>query len=353
MPSNDLGADPKQHDPSVRLRVSGLSKSFGSVRALKSVNFDLRPGEVHALCGENGAGKSTLIKLLGGVYAHGSYEGTIEVEGKEAKFQRTKDAEAAGICVIHQELMLVSDMTVAENLALGALPTRHGLVDWDKVYEDARRTVERARIDIDVRAKITDLGVGRRQLAEIAKAVGKRSRVLILDEPTAALTEREVEHLLELVKSYRDEGISCVYISHKLDEVFAVADRITVLRDGSTIVTHDAKDLTQNDIIRYMVGREVDDLFPRRKSEPKEPILRVKNLNVGLHKDDKPVLKDISFEVRAGEVLGIGGLMGAGRSETLMHLFGAFGVRISGDVELAGEKIGSLPNHRQRHRPRQ
>jgi D-xylose transport system ATP-binding protein len=346
----------------LRLHVQGLTKSFGPVSVLTGIDLEVAPGEIHAICGENGAGKSTLIKCLSGVYPNGSYGGTISVEGQEARFSNTKDAEKAGIGVIHQELLQIADMTVAENFALGAWPTRRGIVDWDKVYEDARRAVEKASISLDVSAKIQDLGIGRRQLAEIAKAVGKESRVLILDEPTAALTEVEVEHLLNLLRRYRSEGISCIYVSHKLDEVFAVADRITVLRAGRTVATGVTSEWTKRKLIYVMangvpeepsaaVGRdgrvapklaEDEAPSPRRTSPLGKSLLRIRGLNVSLKKKAPPVLREIAFEVRAGEVLGVGGLMGAGRTELLMHLFGAFGYRLSGEVELLGEKVAPL-----------
>lgn len=327
------------------LQVRGLTKRFGGITALDGVDFDLRPGEVHSLCGENGAGKSTLIKLLSGVYGAGSYEGKILLKGKETHFLNTKDAEAHGIGVIHQELALVPEMTVAENLLLGNEPTRFGLIDWHQVHERAASILKDAQIDLDPSQKISELGVGRQQLCEIAKAIGKKSRILILDEPTAALTDQEVEALLALVKRQKKEGISLIYISHKLDEVFAISDRITVLRDGHSIVTLDAAKTNEGDVIRHMVGRKIEDLFPRRETKPKEPLLQVSALCVAPAAGKKDSLKDISFEVRAGEVLGIGGLMGAGRTELLMHIFGAWGVRSAGTVTLDGKDLGEIPPH--------
>jgi D-xylose transport system ATP-binding protein len=214
------------------LATRAVVKRFPGVVALKGVSFDLRPGEIHALCGENGAGKSTLIKVLSGIYPHGSYEGDVEVDGKPAAMTAPRDAEKSGIAVIYQELALVPDMSVAENLFLGAEPKRFGLIDWGKVFIDARTLLQRFNLDIDPAAKVSELGVGRQQLVEIAKATGKRSRILILDEPTAALTEQEVSILLDILRDLRKQGIACVYISHKLDEVFAIADRITSCATG-------------------------------------------------------------------------------------------------------------------------
>ncbi len=327
-----------------RLTTRALHKRFGGVIALKGVDFELAAGEVHALCGENGAGKSTLIKLLGGIHPYGGYDGEITVEGKRAEFKTPGGADAAGIAVIFQELALIPEMTVAENLMLAHAPTRGGLIDWNAIYKRAREILNEAEIDLDPTATVESLGVGQRQLVEIAKAIGKKSKVLILDEPTAALTDQEVKALLALVKRYKAAGISCIYISHKLDEVFAVSDRITVLRDGSSIITLNASETRESEVIRHMVGRDIEDLFPRRKSEPGKPLLAVKDLYVAKKSGEKPFLQDISFEVRAGEVLGIGGLMGAGRTELLMHMFGVWGTRHSGSGELDGEAIkGQTP----------
>jgi D-xylose transport system ATP-binding protein len=319
------------------LATRNVVKRFPGVVALKGVSFDLRPGEVHALCGENGAGKSTLIKLLSGIHPYGSYEGDVLVDGQIAKYTSIRDAERAGLAVIYQELALVPEMSVAENMFLGAEPRRLGLIDWDRVFSDAQKQLAQFNIDIDPAAKVSSLGIGRQQLVEIAKAVGKRSRILILDEPTAALTEQEVAILLDIVRDLRRQGIACVYISHKLDEVFAIADRITVLRDGQSIVTLDARQTSKGQVISHMVGREITDLFPRRTSTPREPVLRVSNLNVSQTRDGELALENVSFDVRGGEVLGLGGLMGAGRTELLMHLFGAWGHRRGGTVELLGK----------------
>jgi D-xylose transport system ATP-binding protein len=326
------------------LATRNVVKRFPGVVALKGVSFDLRPGEIHALCGENGAGKSTLIKVLSGIHPHGSYEGEVEVNGKAAQLAGPRDAEKAGIAVIYQELALVPEMSVAENLFLGAEPRRFGLIDWDKVFVDARQLLGRFNLDIDPAAKVSELGVGRQQLVEIAKAIGKRSRILILDEPTAALTEQEVAILLDILRELRRSGIACVYISHKFDEVFAIADRITVLRDGQSIVTLQTSATTSAEVIRHMVGREIGQLFPRRASEPGESLLRIEHLTVAPSANANPMLHDVSLDVRAGEVLGIGGLMGAGRTELLTHLFGAWGHRVGGAVTLDGQPLD-------RHRP--
>lgn len=365
------------------LEARHLTKSFPGVVALRDVSFDLRPGEIHALCGENGAGKSTLIKTLSGLHPFGSYDGKILVDGTRAEFRSLRDAEAAGLAVIYQELALVEEMSVAENIFLGAERRRGPWVDWDRAYADAASLLAKFRIELDPDTPVRELGVGQKQLVEIVKALGKQSRILILDEPTAALAESEVAILLRILRDLRASGVACIYISHKLGEVKSIADRITVLRDGASITTLPAAEADIPTIIRHMVGREIKDLFPRhggsRKSEAgsrnetaqssadsavespvagarspllggegqgeggrhshshreAEPLLSVRNLSVSPDADSPPRLRDLSFAVAAGEVLGIGGLMGAGRSELLQHLFGAWGIRQSGEVRLA------------------
>ncbi|MCX6839458.1 MAG: sugar ABC transporter ATP-binding protein [Verrucomicrobia bacterium] len=319
------------------LTAHHLTKRFPGVTALQDVSFDLREGEIHALCGENGAGKSTLIKLLSGIHPHGSYEGKFEVNGVEACFETIKDAEKAGLAVIYQELALVEEMTVAENIFLGREPRRWGaFIDWPRMYREAQALLDRFKVGLDPAAPVRSLGVGQKQLVEIIKALAKDSKILILDEPTAALAEHEVLILLDILRDLRKRGIASIYISHKLDEVFSIADRVTVLRDGTTISTQPAADSSKNEVIRHMVGREIGDLFPRRSSQPGDIILQVDSLAVADTESGITKLHDIQFELRAGEVLGIGGLMGAGRTELLMHLFGAWGRRISGQVRLKG-----------------
>jgi D-xylose transport system ATP-binding protein len=313
-----------------------IVKRFAGVVALNGVTFSLTRGEVHALCGENGAGKSTLIKLLGGIHPHGSYEGEIVVGGQTAQFATPRDAEQSGIAVIHQELALFSEMSVAENLLLGELPRRFGVIAWDEVYARAREILRACRIQLDPATPVGELGVGQRQLVEIARAVAKNPKVLVLDEPTAALSSHEIAALLELVRELRGRGVSCVYISHKLDEVFALADRITVLRDGQTVATLKAVDTSPAEIIRHMVGRKIEDLYPRRAASPGKTLLKLTGLDVAPRRGAPAFLRDIHLEVRAGEVLGIGGLMGAGRSELLMSLFGVWGEALRGLVDVDG-----------------
>lgn len=321
------------------LQVDKLTKTFSGVRALNQVSFDLREGEVHSICGENGAGKSTLIKCLSGIWRHGSYDGTITVEGREVVFNRVSDSERAGIAVIYQELALVKEMTIAENIFLGNEPTVAGIIDWNIVFSQTRKLLDQYGLKLDPAAVIGDLGVGQQQLVEIVKALSKNRKILLLDEPTAALTETEVDILLNIIRDLKKKGISCIYISHKLDEVFAISDRITILRDGESVTTVEASSSSKHEVIKHMVGREITQLFPRRPSTPGETRLEVKNLNVYDDSSRKKILHDISFDVKAGEVLGFGGLMGAGRTELIMHIFGAYGRRLDGSVTLNGKSL--------------
>src|SRR5437762_3527407 len=324
----------------VVLQAENITKKFPGVIALKDVGFDLRAGEIHGLSGENGAGKSTLIKLLSGIYPYGSYGENFFIHGQLAKFRSLADAQNAGIAVIYQELALVNDMTVGENIFLGSEPrTARGLINWHKVYHEARLLLQKFKVNIDPAIPVAKLGVGQKQLVEIVKALSKNSRILILDEPTAALAEHEVLILLDIVRDLRNRGIASIYISHKLDEVFAICDRITVLRDGSSVITVASRETNKMDVIKQMVGREISDLFPRHSVKPGAVVLEVEKMSVTHPHTGERSLVDISLSLRAGEVLGIGGLMGAGRTELLMHLFGAWGQREDGTVRLAGREL--------------
>jgi D-xylose transport system ATP-binding protein len=324
----------------VVLKAENIVKRFPGVVALKNVSLDLRAGEIHALCGENGAGKSTFIKVLSGIHAHGSYEGDFLIDEQVARFRSLADAQDVGIAVIYQELALVNDLTVGENIFLGAEPrTKTGLIDWHKVHREAGLLLQKFKVEIDPGLPVAKLGVGQKQLVEIVKALSKNSRILILDEPTAALAEHEVLILLDILRDLRRRGIASIYISHKLDEVFAICDRITVLRDGASVITRDAGQTNKTEIIKHMVGREITDLFPRHPAKRGAPVLEVKGLSVTNSHTGERSLSDINFSLCAGEVLGIGGLMGAGRTELLMHLLGVWGERETGTVRLDGREL--------------
>src|SRR5436190_18455 len=307
------------------LEMRNIVKEFPGVRALDGVSFTLENGEFHALVGENGAGKSTLMKVLSGVYPEGSFDGEIFVDNVPQSFRNVRDSEAAGVAIIYQELSLVKELTVGENIFLGREPSRFGVIDSAKLYHRSATLLRELHLDIDPRTTVGSLGIGRQQLVEIAKALSQDAKILVLDEPTAALTESEVETLFDILTKLKARGVGLIYISHKLDEVFRMSDRITVLRDGKTIGTHLAKDLTRDEVIAEMVGRDVGDIFPKPEHELGIPALEIKNLTVfSLDRPDKRIVDDVSFSVRRGEVLGIAGLMGSGRTELMTAIFGAW-----------------------------
>jgi D-xylose transport system ATP-binding protein len=322
------------------LEMRNITKTFPGVRALDGVSFDLKPGEIHALVGENGAGKSTLMKILGGVYPHPEYGGEVVIEGDVQKFGGVRDAEKANIAVIYQELSLVPEMSVGENIFLGREPRRFGVIRWEELYRRARALLDDLLLSLDPHTPVRSLGIGQQQLVEIAKALSHNARILVLDEPTAALTDTEVETLFGILNKLRDRGVGMIYISHKLNEVLRVSDRITVLRDGRTVGTNPVNDWTESQIIARMVGREVGDIFPLMNHDQGDIIFEVENFSVADPAvAGKKLVDNVGFSVRRGEVLGIAGLMGAGRSDLLMAIFGAHAGRVSGEVKLEGRRL--------------
>lgn len=323
------------------LRMEHIDKDFSGVQVLKDVNLHVQRGEIHAICGENGAGKSTLMKILSGVYPHGQYQGTIIFDGQPREFGSISESETAGIAIIHQELALVPHLSIAENVYLGAeKPRRLGLIDWHEVNRLAEQAINRVGLHENVTERVGTLGVGKQQLVEIAKALRKQATLLILDEPTAALNDDDSEALLDLVRALRDEGVTIVIISHKLGEIRAVSDRVTILRDGSTIETLDLHDpdSTADKIISLMVGRELSNLYPDREPDIGDEVLRIEDWSVE-HPTQagRMVLRHINLDVRQGEVVGIAGLMGAGRTELAMSIFGqSYGHLRSGRLLLGG-----------------
>ncbi len=325
------------------LEMRGITKAFPGVTALNNVSLDVRRGEIHALVGENGAGKSTLMKVLSGVYPHGSYTGEILYEGTECRFREIPDSEALGIVIIHQELTLVPLLSIAENIFLGNEPGRYGIIDWKRAKARTRDLLSMVGLKESPDALVAHLGIGKQQLVEIAKALSKNVKLLILDEPTSSLNETDSAALLALLLRFKEKGISSIIISHKLNEIAQVAGRITVLRDGEAIETLDCRDeqISEDRIIRQMVGRPLSDRYPKRNPKIGEVIFKVSNWTV--HHPMQParqVVKDISLEVRKGEIVGVAGLMGAGRTEFAMSLFGrSYGRNVSGTVFLHGRKI--------------
>jgi ABC-type sugar transport system ATPase subunit len=322
------------------LEMRNITKEFPGVKALEDVTFQVRRGEIHALVGENGAGKSTLMKVLSGFYPHGTYSGDIVVDGKVQRFARIRDSEEAGIAIIYQELALVKQMTIAENIFLGSERQRtRGVIDWNDTYRRTEAALAQVGLKLSPALRIMDLGVGSQQLVEIAKALTKQARLLILDEPTAALTVAEADNLLQILAALRERGVTCIYISHRLREVARIADRITVLRDGRTILTDDKAAMSEERMIHTMVGRELHNLFPRTERKLGETVLEVKGWTIRDPVTDTVKVKDVSFQVRKGEILGVAGLMGAGRTELLMSLFGVWGDRRAGELLIDGRKV--------------
>jgi putative multiple sugar transport system ATP-binding protein len=319
--------------------MRNITKTFPGVKALSNVNLDVRAGEIHAIVGENGAGKSTLMKVLSGVYPFGSYEGDIHYEGKECRFHGIHDSERLGIVIIHQELALVPLLSIGENIFLGNEQATGGIIDWNKVRRRSAELLRKVGLNEDPDTLITNIGTGKQQLVEIAKALSKDVKLLILDEPTASLSEKDSQALLDLLLEFKRQGMTAILISHKLNEVKKVADRVTVIRDGQTIETMDREQVTEDRIITSMVGRTMEDRYPSRTPKIGETIFEVRNWSVyhPLH-PDRQIIKNINLSVRKGEVVGIAGLMGAGRTEFAMSVFGrTYGTNISGEVFLHGK----------------
>jgi putative multiple sugar transport system ATP-binding protein len=325
------------------LEMRSITKTFPGVKALDDVNLKVTEGEIHALVGENGAGKSTLMKVLSGVYPQGTYDGEINYDGKLASFTGIADSEHLGIIIIHQELALVPLLSIAENLFIGNECARGGIVNWPDTYQRTEALLKKVGLKEQPATAVDRLGVGKQQLVEIAKALSKDVRLLILDEPTAALSEADSQALLDLLLELKKQGVTSIIISHKLNEIRRVADTITVIRDGATVSTLDARteQITEDRIVRDMVGRDMSQRYPERARRAGDMLLEVSDWNV-FHQEHatRQVIKDINFHVRAGEVVGIAGLMGAGRTELAMSIFGrSYGQNISGQVKLAGKDI--------------
>ncbi|AYV65570.1 MULTISPECIES: multiple monosaccharide ABC transporter ATP-binding protein [Niallia] len=325
------------------LEMQNITKEFPGVKALDDVNLKVKQGEIHALCGENGAGKSTLMKVLSGVYPHGTYSGDIFFHNEVCIFKDIKQSEELGIVIIHQELALVSELTIAENLFLGNEIVNKGVVDWNKTILRTRELLKKVGLSESPNTKVSDIGVGKQQLVEIAKALSKDVKLLILDEPTASLNENDSENLLNLLLDLKKQGMSAIIISHKLNEIEKVADSITILRDGKTIETLDVKNdqVDENRIIKGMVGRDLTNRYPERIPHIGEVVFEVKDWNVYHPKHmDRKVIDNVSLTIRRGEIVGVAGLMGAGRTELAMSLFGrAYGKNINGKIIKNGKEV--------------
>ena len=344
------------------LEMRDIVKSFSGVRALNGVSIKLARGEALSICGENGSGKSTLMKVLSGVWPYGSYEGDIFFEGQAVKAAGIRDTEALGIVIIHQELALVKELSVLENIFLGNELGSFAKLNDEDMYRRTRDLLKRVKLEVSPNTLVRDLGVGQQQLVEIAKALNKNVKLLILDEPTSSLTRNEIQILLNIVHDLKDQGIACIYISHKLDEVLDLSTWVAVIRDGDHIDTRSAAELTQNDIISMMVGRELEALFPREVHDIGETVLRVKNAHAMQAGASIPQVNDVSFELKKGEILGISGLIGSGRTELMQCIYGCYDGRYSATIEMQGQSltirsqrdalaagIAMVPEDRKRH----
>lgn len=322
------------------LNMENIVKEFYGVKALDGVSLRVAKGEIHALCGENGAGKSTLMKVLSGEHPYGSYTGKIVFEGKELKMVNINDSEKVGIAIIHQELALIKQLSVAENIFLGSEIATHGIVNFSEQLKITEELLNRVKLNISPLTLVGDLGIGQQQLIEIAKALSKNAKLLILDEPSASLSESEVEVLMGILTELKQQGVTCIYISHKLNEVTRICDNVTVIRDGSTIGQVPISEVNQDKLVKMMVGREMKNLFPREEHKIGEEFFEVKNLNVfdPFNKKIKKV-KNANFTLKRGEILGISGLVGAGRTEMVSSIYGSFqGVR-NGEIYYEGKKV--------------
>lgn len=324
------------------LDIQNVTKEFPGVTALNDVSIQIKRGEIHGLCGENGAGKSTLMKILSGVYPYGTYSGSVLYNGKELRLEHSSIRQATdlGIAIVHQELTLVPSMTVGENVYLGKEPTERGTIDWNQVYADTREILQRYKLDVSARAVVQDLGVGKMQMVEIAKALSENAQVLILDEPTSALTEAEIDKLMEILGILKAHGVTCIYITHKLKEFFRITDNVTVLRDGEKVITLPTRELTEERLVNYMVGRQMKERFPKGNRQPGEIIFEVKDLHaVDPNIPERSVINGASFTLRRGEILGIAGLMGSGRTELVTTIFGEYGKVTQGEITLEGKTV--------------
>ncbi len=323
------------------LEMRNITKTFPGVKALDNVSFRVAQGEIHCLVGENGAGKSTLMKVLSGVWPYGSYDGDILFEGEVQRFRGIADSERVGIAIIYQELALVPELTVYENIFLGHEIRKGFLVDWNETVKQATAMLQKVKLDVNPAAKVRDLGVGKQQLVEIAKALSKNVKLLILDEPTAALNEADSENLLNLLRDLKSHGVTCIMISHKLKEVISIADTVTVLRDGQTVCTLDAHkgEVSEPVLIKHMVGREIENIYPKREHRRSdEVVLEVRNWHAHSQVLGRDVLKDVNFHVKKGEIVGFAGLMGSGRTELALSLFGnPTGYQVKGEILINGQ----------------
>jgi len=329
-------------DKEVLLEISDVTKEFPGVTALSKVSIKVRRGDIHGLCGENGAGKSTLMKILCGVYPFGSYSGEVVYAGRVLRLGTSSIRQAIeeGIAIVYQELTLIPNMTVGENVFLGKEPRNGASIDWNRLYSDTDEVLRKYQLPVSSHEVVKNLGVGQMQMTEIAKALSEKADILILDEPTSALSEAEVDKLMEILRTLKALGVTCIYISHKLEEFFRITDTVTVLRDGKVVTTQPTKDLSLEKLVSLMVGREMKERFPKGKRVPGEVLFTVEGLRATDPRDEtREVIKGVSFDLRKGEILGIAGLMGSGRTELVTTIFGEYAQVTAGRMTLDGEEI--------------
>jgi D-xylose transport system ATP-binding protein len=327
------------------LEFQNVTKKFPGVTALSEVSFKIKRGEIHGICGENGAGKSTLMKILSGVYPYGTYDGTVIYNDQELKLEASAIHQASekGIAIVYQELTLVPQMTVGENIFLGREPVQARSISWNQLYADTRAILDKYQLDVDPQAVVKNLGVGKMQMTEIAKALSEDAQVLILDEPTSALSEAEINKLMEILRTLKSHGVTCIYITHKMQEFFRICDNVTVLRDGKWVTTQPVSQVTPEKLVGYMVGREMKERFPKGNRQPGEVIFEAKDLHA--EHAEREILRGVSFDLRKGEILGIAGLMGSGRTELVMTIFGELAKITQGHLLLEGREIKIKNSH--------
>ena len=321
------------------VEMKGITKKFGGLIAVNGVDFNLRRGEVHALCGENGAGKSTLMNVLTGRFPTSTYKGEIHLNGEKVHIGSPGEARHHKVTIVHQELELIPELSIAENIFLSDQPMTPTGINWNEIYSKAREILSGFSLDLNVKTKIKYLSVGQQQLVEIAKAIYHGGNVLILDEPTAPLTGREIDFLMEMIEKLRKTGISIIYITHRLEEVFRIADRASVMRDGTMIETFDIKDINADELVASMVGRKMENLYPDMKTEPGDVTLEISNYSVPHPDYPTNIVDNVSMKFRAGEIVGISGLLGAGRTELMSAVVGAYKMKGKGTVKLGGKEV--------------
>ncbi len=322
------------------IEMKNITKKFSGIKALNNVTFGVNKGDIHALVGENGAGKSTLMNILSGSFSHHTVEGTVFINGKDVRLNTPKEANQHGIVMVHQELALIPELSIAENMFLGNMPGSKGIIDWQAIYSKAEGALKQLALDIDIHMKVKRLSVGQQQLVEISKAILMGGKIMILDEPTAPLTGREIGFLFKVLRKLKKDGMTIIYISHRLEEIFALADKVSVMRDGKMIITEETSKMSKREIVSFMIGREMVDFYPKEKTKLGDVIFSIRNFSVK-HPDypGKNIVDNVSMNFKAGEIVGIAGLLGAGRTELMSAVTGAYSQKGTGTVRLKNKEV--------------